>query len=296
MEKDIEQIEYYYNVLCNYNSFQTFDIYTDAFFDNILSIASVKVIVDSLIEEHPIDDSVFDEHSKSEAPYILDYLSDKGHHYLIAYYIQLYNFWKRNEIKDYYSEVPWVTAYENEFDAQIQYFKSDFVRPIVDYIIYQLRNEGGILSVIRRYSERIERFSTIGDITDKKETELQRDIALYLFDNGYDFYKETDTCNGSIDFQIDDEIAPKSVWQCQKTKFIIEVKKFSCQSQIKKAIIQLRAYMNQIGDAKGCLLIFSTTPLLIATKPNDIRIQIVNALSDTPSKLKEQTILYLGDD
>lgn len=76
MEKDIEQIEYYYNVLCNYNSFQTFDIYADAFFDNILSIASVKVIVDSLIEVHPIDDSVFDEHSKSEAPYILDYFSD----------------------------------------------------------------------------------------------------------------------------------------------------------------------------------------------------------------------------
>lgn len=296
MEKDIEQIEYYYNVLCNYNSFQTFDIYTDAFFDNILSIASVKVIVDSLIEEHPIDDSVFDEHSKSEAPYILDYFSDKGHHYLIAYYIQLYNFWKRNETKDYYSEVPWVTAYENEFDGQVQYFKSDFVRPIVDYIIYQLRNEGGILSVIRRYSERIERFSAIGSISNKKEPELQKDIALYLFDNGYEFYKETDTNNGSIDFQIYAPTSRRSVWQCNKTKFVVEVKKFSSQYQIKRAIIQLRAYMNQIGDSKGCLLIYTTSPLLIATKPNDIHIQIVNVFSDTPSKLKKQTLLNLADD
>lgn len=202
MEKDIEQIEYYYNVLCNYNSFQTFDIYTDAFFDNILSIASVKVIVDSLIEEHPIDDSVFDEHSKSEAPSILDFLSDKGHHYLIAYYIQLYYYWKKSGAKDYYSEVVWVTAYEETYEAQVQYFKTDFIRPIVDYIIYQLRNEGGILSVIKRYGERIERFSTIGSIANKKEPDLQKDIALYLFDNGYEFYKETDTSNGSIDFQI----------------------------------------------------------------------------------------------
>lgn len=296
MNRDIEQIECYYETYCRYNSFTTFSIFTDSFFDNIMSIEAVKIVVAEILKQYPIEDDVFESDSHSEFFTITDALAEKGYSYLIAYYIQIYQYWRKNNIDDYYNQTGWLTGNDPSYDENIQYFKTDFIRPIVDYIIYQLMNEGGILSVIRRYSERVERFLTIGNINEKKEAELQRDIALYLFDNGYEFYKEIDTCNGSIDLQIDDEVAPKSVWQCQKIKFIIEVKKFYSQSQIKKAIIQLRAYMNQIGDSKGCLVIYTMSPLFIATKPNDIHIQIVNVFTDTPSKLKKQTILHLSDD
>ena len=58
-------------------------------------------------------------------------------------------------------------------------YKTDYVRPLVNYIIDHLKNESLILHCLLRYKSRVERFKTIQDL-DLTESIIQKDLALCL--------------------------------------------------------------------------------------------------------------------
>ena len=102
-----------------------------------------------------------------------------------------------------------------------------------------------------RYKSRVERY-TYSALSDKKELDLQNDLALYLFDQGLSFYQEPNLGNGRPDFVIDLE--------CNGKPFVIEIKRIKklTQGAIEVSLRQLRAYLNQLQLlAYGCLYIFT---------------------------------------
>lgn len=109
------------------------------------------------------------------------------------------------------------------------------------------------------------------------ESKLQRDLALYLFDNGVEFSKEDDTCNGRLDFRISDgTIHYGAILNCNNKSFIVETKLMEkvTDNLLKKAITQLGAYMNQIPSL-GCLVLFTpddNSKILVDTVQDGITI------------------------
>ena len=152
-------------------------------------------------------------------------------------------------------------------------YKTDYVRPIVNYVIDNLKSESLILNNLNRYKNRVERFRTISYCEGLTERQLQNDLALYLFDNDVEFSKEDDTCNGRLDFKLsDDSVHYGSVLNCNNKPYIIEIKLLEKVSHtlLHKSINQLRAYMGQI-PSYGCLVIF--TPEKIEDQITDLENQ-----------------------
>lgn len=263
IETIINKIELAYNLYIQQGSEIMFNTFTDHFFDKLESVPSCKLILDDLESQHKIAQEVFEERIVSEFFYDKDFFVSIESHY-VAYCYQYYKFLRNrqrtrgNFLNPYYKEVIWTDKSISEEGDRIKLFKTDYVRPIVNYIIEHLKDESLILECLRRYKSRVERFKTIQG-ENISESRLQRDLALYLFDNGVEFSKEDDTCNGRLDFRIHDgTIHYGAILNCNNKSFIVETKLMEkvTDSLLKKAITQLRAYMNQIPSL-GCLVLFT---------------------------------------
>lgn len=263
IETIIDKIELAYNQYIQQGSEIMFNTFTDHFFDKLESEESCKIILDDLESQHKIAQEVFEQRIVSEYFYDKEFFVSTESYY-IAYCYQYYKFLRNrqrtrgNILNPYYNEVIWTDKSFNEEGDRMKLFKTDFVRPIVDYIIGHLKEESLILQCLRRYKSRVERFKTIQE-EKVLESKLQRDLALYLFDNGMEFSKEDDTCNGRLDFRISDEtVHYGAIMKCSNKSFIVEIKlmKKVTTSLLKRAISQLRAYMNQI-PSHGCLVLFT---------------------------------------
>lgn len=190
---------------------------------------SCKLILDDLESQHKIAQEVFEERIVSEFSYDKDFFVSIESHY-VSYCYQYYKFLRNrqrmrgNFLNPYYKEVIWTDKSISEEGDRIKLFKTDYVRPIVNYIIEHLKDESLILQCLRRYKSRVERFKTIQG-ENVSESKLQRDLALYLFDNGVEFSKEDDTCNGRLDFRISDgTIHYGAILNCNNKSFIVETK------------------------------------------------------------------------
>lgn len=259
----IDKIELAYSQYLQQGSEIMFTTFTDHFFDKIESMPSCKYLLEDLESQHKIAQEVFEERIKSEFFYDKDFFVSSEFYY-VAYCYQYYKFLRNrqrtfgNYLNPYFKEVIWTDKSINEEGDRMKLFKTDFVRPIVNYIVDHLKGESLILQCLQRYKSRVERFKTI-QVEDVTESKLQRDLALYLFDNGVEFSKEDDTCSGRLDFRISDKtVHYGAILNCNNKSFIVEtkyMKKFT-DSLLKKAITQLKAYINQV-PSHGCLVVFT---------------------------------------
>lgn len=260
----IDKIELAYGHYIQQGSEIMFNTFTDHFFDKLDSMPSCKLILEDLESQHKIDQKVFEERIISEYFYDRDFFVCNESYY-VAYCYQYYKFLRNrqrtqgNYLNPYFKEVIWTDKSVNEEGDRMKLYKTDYVRPLVNYIIDHLKNESLILHCLLRYKSRVERFKTIQDL-DLTESIIQRDLALYLFDNGVEFSKEDDTCNGRLDFRISDASEHYgAILKCNNKSFVVETKlmKKVTIGQIRKSIAQLKAYMNQMSSY-GCLVVFAS--------------------------------------
>ena len=132
---------------------------------------------------------------------------------------------------------------------KVRIFKTDVIRPIVDYIISQIKEHNLIYYYLERYKGRVERY-TFASLADKNELSLQKDLALYFFDQGLSFYHEPNLGHGRPDFVID--------LDCNDIPFIVEIKKIQKLTQgiIDNSLRQLKTYLGQF-PSYGCLYVFT---------------------------------------
>lgn len=294
LRSEIEIIEKYYEQYFSCKSEYMFNYSTDHFFDELESIPFCKEVLDRLVLSHPITGETFSRHEQTEWFVLIEQegLISQGYEYYIAYCVQYYRYVreKDNPFQRYYEEILWVSSDNVSKSKQLSLFKTDFVRPIVDYIINSYQAESHIVYLINRYCERIERFKIFTGKTDIKEKDLQKDFAKYLFDNGNDFYKEADTCNGQLDFCLPCNEAMLSSWKCGKEQFIIEVKLYNNVRQIQSGMTQLIAYLRQC-QSHGCLLIYTDTELEFKNIPQGIQVLTAYIGNQTPSKRGCRTLI-----
>ena len=236
---------------------------TDYLFYNLLSIPYCNKILDRLEKKYVIPLGVIEK--RMEQAY-LDYFEDMTEHgqeYYIAYCLKWYKYLREHngKISDPYCDsTVWIDSFKSEKVNRFRLFKTDFIRPIINYITNSIRNESVILYTLNRYKERMEKFHPfhITDSTDEKE--LQNDLALYLFDNNHDFYRELDNGTGELDFLVQEGAGKHygSVLECNDKPLIIEIKYFREKLQeynFKDAIVQLKAYM-EVSLSYGCLITY----------------------------------------
>lgn len=278
IESIIDKIELAYSHYLQQGSEIMFTTFTDHFFDKLESIPTCRLILEGLVSEYKISQEVFEKRIKTDYLHISDFFVNSEAYY-VAYCYQYYIFLRNrqrtqgNILNPYYNEVRWTDKSIDEEGDRMALYKTDYVRPIVNYVIDNLKSESLILNNLNRYKNRVERFRTISYCEGLTERQLQNDLALYLFDNDVEFSKEDDTCNGRLDFKLsDDSVHYGSVLNCNNKPYIIEIKLLEKVSHtlLHKSINQLRAYMGQI-PSYGCLEIF--TPEKIEDQITDLENQ-----------------------
>lgn len=259
----IRKVEELYEQYFEQDSEIMLNVNTDYLLDNLLSIPYCSEILDKLEKKYVIPLEVIEE--RMEQSY-LDYFEDMtghGQEYYIAYCLQWYkNLRNHNgKISDPYCDATvWIDSLESEKVNRFRLFKTDFIRPIINYITNSIRNESVILYTLNRYKERMEKYHPFCFTDDTDEKELQNDLALYLFDNNHEFYRELDNGTGELDFLIQGGTGKHygSVLDCNDKPLIVEIKYFKEKFQehiFKDAIVQLKAYM-EVSPSYGCLIAY----------------------------------------
>ena len=300
----INKIEAYYKQYLERESGLMFNESTDFFFDSLMQIPYCKTILDDLDNICDID---IPERGITELDKTIKAFINKGQAYYASYCLRFYKeLRKRREqtvesqkehklgghsiLKPYCAYALWIHKSINETGDVQQLFKTDFVRPIVDYIINLTTNENAIIYFVERYKERVEQFHTvkIHKRSKTKELDLQEDLALYLHDNGLSFFQEVKKGNGRLDFMCDviGEHHYGCALECNNKPYIIEVKYYRDKRQIKDGILQLKRYMNRT-NAYGCLLVYvdkASFNFEIENPYEDIRILYIDLIENSPSK------------
>ena len=292
----IQRIETLYKNYLEQNSENLFNANTDFFFEKIYSIPICNQILEELILHNKVKIETFENRENLEPfDYIYDIVS-QGEKYYIAYCIQYYHFLHEKKISGslrgerYYDDVLWTENDNSPELEKMNLFRSGFIRPIVNYLTGNIKNESVIIDTIQRYKQRVERFKSIMASQTLTEHILQRDLALFLFDNHLEFDKEVDTCDGRIDFKIGgDSVVYGTILECNDKPYIVEVKyldKKEKLSSIDDAKGQLRIYMEQV-PSYGCLLIYTndeTDYELSDWSDNQITVISVYIGDNTPSR------------
>ncbi len=252
MEATIQKIEEYYNQYMNYSSNVLLNLNTDTLISRIDSLPQCKQILEALKCNYPIADDELKTLTVSE---IDNYKTLFGNHnpiYYVAFCYQWYTYQKEHEaflMKTYVDKARWLSKTDRDNIDKVQIFKTDVIRPIIDYLIDQIKEHHTIYYYLDKYKSRVERY-TFSLLTEKNELGLQKDLALYLFDQDLPFYQEPNLGHGRPDFVIDLE--------CNDKPFVIEVKKMDVlePAAIDESLRQLKAYLGQF-PSYGCLYIFT---------------------------------------
>lgn len=283
-KNEIETIECLFEQYSRYQSEIMFNYQTDRFFDNLFALEFAREVLDGLVEKNRFDTEVFIEHGKIEWFSFYKEIISHGHEYYLSYCLHYYNFLRSqdNPFEPYFDEIIWVDKSATEIGDRQTLFKTDFVRPIIDYVINAYSAENHIIHLIKRYCEKVERFKELVGVTDEKE--IQKQFAKFLFENGCNFHRESNTNNGQIDFYIESqEGAMRSAWDCNAGQYIVEVKVFNNVNQIQLGMSQLLSYTHQC-HAHGCLLIFTKKEIIFENVPVGIMCLSAYIGEETPSR------------
>jgi len=250
MERIVQKLENYYYRYANLGSNVLLNLNTDSLIEKIQSLPQCHQILDNLIHKYPITEQEIK--SFVELDEIKKLFEKNGEQYYIAFCLQWYYYQKEHWtslIKTYADKARWLTKKDKDAIDRVQIFKSDVIRPIVDYVISQIKEHNLIYYYLERYKSRVERY-TYASLRDKSELGLQKDLALYLFDQNLPFYHEPNLGHGRPDFVID--------LVCDDVPFVVEIKKVNKPTQdfIDDSLRQLRAYIDQF-QSYGCLYIFT---------------------------------------
>lgn len=278
METIVQKLENYYNQYLNLTSDVMLNLNTDTLFSRIESLPQCKMILDELIRNNPIEDEEICNLNGSEIHDHKKLFETRGANYYVAFCLQWY-YYQKNHVRflmNTYADNAkrWLTKTDKDTENIVRIFKTDAIRPIVDYIISQIKEHNLILYYLDRYKSRVERY-THGLLADKNELGLQKDFALYLFDQELPFFQEPNLGHGRPDYVIDLE--------CNDKPFVIEIKRSDVLSsgEIDESLRQLKAYLDRF-PSYGCLYIF--------TKDTNY----VNYSYDIDEKLIIRCV-YLGD-
>lgn len=250
METIVEKLENYYHQYLSLSSNVMLNLNTDSLLHKIESLPQCKQILNDLIHRNPITEQEIN--SLAELGTIKTILEQHNEEYYAAFCIQWYFYQKehwKSIIYTYADKARWLTKKDKDPIDKALIFKTDVVRPIVDYIISQIKEHNLIYYYLERYKSRVERY-TFASLANKNELSLQKDLALYLFDQGLSFYHEPNLGNGRPDYVIDLE--------CNDMPFVVEIKKIQKLTHIiiDDSLRQLKAYLNQF-PSYGCLYIFT---------------------------------------
>lgn len=246
MDRIIEKIELYYQQYINKNSDVLFNLNTINFMQKLQNLPFCKDVFDRLRKDFPFSKEKI-ESVEIGYPYskMSEYLTnDERSYYSFCLHWYDYKILKNENKIDMnaaFKKCKWL-------NSSIDLFKSDFIRPLLDYVILQLKEELYLLYVLERFKQRVERFKTINIATKTKELDLQKELFLYLFDEGLNLGNSVNIGNGEVDFIIDINGNP-----C-----IIEAKIYRKRTSCKKYMSQLKDYMGKVAARWGCLYIFTT--------------------------------------
>lgn len=229
------------------------DLTTDSFLSKLESLPQCKQILKELKKNYTIKEAEFRSLACTEIDRYKELFESHDANYYAAFCLQWYYFQKEQRrprsMKTYADKARWLTKTDKDTIDIVQIFKSDVICPIVDYVISQIKEHNLIYYYLERYKSRVERY-TYASLRDKSELGLQKDLALYLFDQNLPFYHEPNLGHGRPDFVID--------LVCDNVPFVVEIKKVNklTQSFIDNSLRQLRAYLDQF-PSYGCLYIFT---------------------------------------
>lgn len=305
-DRIIEKIELYYQQYLDKKSDILFNLNTINLMQKLQNIPFCKIVFEHLKEDFPF--------SKEEIESVeIGYPYDKMAKYLTNDECSYFSFclhWYEYRIFNSDNKLDMNAAFKKckWLNSDIQLFKSDFIRPLLDYIILQLKEENYIIYQLERYAKRINNFNIIkkpivsiahqedeNDIIgiplmNKHELNLHQDLCLYLYENEIDFDYSEKIGNAEVDFKLP---------QCNNTYYLIEVKVCKKEAdlyRIKAGISQLKEYMNRIGTDYGCLFIYTLENYNFIAEPNlkDEGIKLIYAYigDESPSKrsLKTKTV------
>lgn len=253
METIVQKLENYYQKYLDLSSNVMLDLTTDSFFSKLESLPQCKQILEELKKNYTIAEGEFHSLACTEIDKYKELFESHDANYYAAFCLQWYYFQKGqkrpNSMKTYADKTRWLTLTNKESADKSRLFKTDVIRPIVDYIISQIKEQNLIYYYLTRFKNRVERY-TFNSLAEKNELGIQKDLALYLFDQGLSFYHEPNLGNGRPDFVIDLE--------CNDKPFVIEIKKIKKLSKIviDSSLRQLKAYLDQF-PSRGCLYIFT---------------------------------------
>lgn len=252
MEIIVGKLENYYHQYLNLSSNVMLNLNTDSLFSRIESLPQCRQILEELRNKCTLTENDFASLDCIEIHNYKKLFESHDAIFYAAFCLQWYYRQKEHQqssMKTYADKTRWLTMKDKDPLNKVLLFKTDVVRPIVDYIISQIKEHNLIHYYLERYKSRVERY-TFASLADRNELGLQKDLALYLFDQGLSFYHEPNLGNGRPDFVIDLE--------CNDMPFVVEIKKIKKLTHgiIDDSLRQLKAYLYQF-PSYGCLYIFT---------------------------------------
>lgn len=284
METIVQELENYYHQYLELASNVMLNLNTDTLLSRIESLPQCKQILEELKKNYTIVEDDFYSLACAEIDKYKKLFESHDANYYVAFCLQWYYFQKEQKrpgsMKTYADKTRWLTLTNKESTDKCRLFKTDVIRPVVDYIISQIKDQSLIYYYLTRFKNRVERF-TFNSLVEKNELGIQKDLALYLFDQGLSFYHEPNLGNGRPDFVIDLE--------CNDKPFVIEIKKIKKLTEgiIKESASQLKAYLDQF-PSYGCLYIFTEDDNYVDysnVTDDNITVQCVYLGGKSPSKL-----------
>lgn len=278
----IDRIEHYYQSYLERQSDVLFNAATDEVFDLVFNITICKSIISHVKELYPIDKALLEKNQMTEYYNYIDDITSSNDYY-VSYCLHWIDYIKSKGIQSpqgYDQECYWLNSCIRGSKDTMMLFKTDFVRPILNYIMRQLNDEVYLLYILDRFKQRVERFKTI-NVATTNELVLQKELFLYLFDQGLEIGKSTNIGNGEVDFIIDINSCP----------FIIEVK-FYTGNSCKGYLSQLKDYMGKVSAKWGCLYIFTKEDVSfeLQTDINNIFVKTIYVGDNNPSNRKTKII------
>ena len=219
----------------------------------LYSYSIVKDILLNLKKECPYNRETIEDYNKLDGFDVIKRVAQDNKCYIsyVLHYLD-YSF-ASDSIVDFYDDAAWICYGEKDYSLKerIMLFKTDVIKPLCDYVIDELRKNVSLLYVLDRFKNRTMRFES-PYLKDYAEIDVQKKLALYLFDSGYIVHREENISNGQPDFLFSDE---------DKNSYIIEVKYITnkvSNKNLKAYTSQLRDYVSKLNSHIGVLCIFTT--------------------------------------
>jgi hypothetical protein len=164
-------------------------------------------------------------------------------------------------------------------EGPLHFFKSNYLKPIFQYISESLEEKNLLFHYLRKYKQRSEWFfrDYLWNLREEAISQIEKPFALdlycYLFDQGIDLYIEPSSLTGEIDM-----IAA----QDNENPVLAEVKIFDDKNRNKsyllKGLKQLLNYTDQYNEAVGYLIVFnvSETQILFPDSEPDCVFPVLN--------------------